>query len=58
MAESPPSVGAKSLIAAHVVISGWQIEIGATPDEPDKCITIYDTQVALGFPHDPSYGAG
>jgi len=43
MAEYPPSVGAKSLLAAHVAISGWQIEVGAMPDKPDNVITIYDT---------------
>jgi len=43
MAEYPASVGAKSLLTAHAAISGWQIEIGAMPESPDKVITIYDT---------------
>lgn len=43
MATSPPSVGAKSIIAAHAAISGWQIEIGVMPTEPDEIIVITDT---------------
>ena len=43
MAEFPASVGAKSIIAAHAAISGWQIEVGAMPDSPDKVISINDT---------------
>ena len=43
MATSPPSVGAKSIIAAHAAISGWQIEIGVMPTEPDRIIVITDT---------------
>jgi len=43
MAEYPASVGAKSFLTTHVGISGWQIEIGAMPDKPDKVIAIYDT---------------
>lgn len=43
MVEVPASVGAKSLIAAHVAISGWTTEIGVMPDSPDKIIVITDT---------------
>lgn len=43
MAEAPISVGAKSLIAAHVIISGWTTEIGVMPKTPDKVIMISDT---------------
>ena len=43
MAEFPASVGIKDLLAAHVVISGWQIEIGQFPDAPDKVIMLMDT---------------
>ncbi len=43
MAEFPMSVGARDLIAAHVVISGWKTEIGAMPDKPNKLININDT---------------
>ena len=43
MAEIPASVGAKSIIAAHAAVSGWQIEIGTMPDEPDEVISINDT---------------
>ncbi len=43
MAEFPPSQGAKDLLAAHVAVSGWRIEIGAMPDKPDKIIMISDT---------------
>ncbi len=43
MAEYPMSVGARDLIATHVGISGWQTEVGALPDKPDKIININDT---------------
>ena len=43
MAEWPASEGAKTILAAHAVISGWQIEIGALPDKPDKIISITDS---------------
>lgn len=43
MAEYPASVGARDLIAAHVVTSGWTTEVGAMPDEPNKVISINDT---------------
>lgn len=43
MAEWPASQGAKDLLATHVGVSGWTVEIGAMPDEPDKVIMISDT---------------
>jgi len=43
MAEWPVSVGAGDVIAAHVAISGWQVEVGVMPDEPNKVISINDT---------------
>ncbi len=43
MAEFPASQGAKDLLTTHVGVSGWQIEIGAMPDQPDKVIMISDT---------------
>jgi len=43
MAEWPASVGAKTLLTTHVGVSGWQIEIGAMPDSPDKVIYLCDT---------------
>ncbi len=43
MAELPPSQGAKDLLAAHVVGSGWDIQIGIMPDTPNKVISIHDT---------------
>lgn len=43
MAEFPMSVGARDLLAAHAAGSGWQIEIGALPDNPNKIININDT---------------
>lgn len=43
MAELPASVGAKSIITAHCAISGWQIEVGVMPDEPDHIVVISDT---------------
>jgi hypothetical protein len=43
MAEYPASVGAKDLLAAHAVISGWTIEIGAMPKTPNQIIVITDT---------------
>ena len=52
MAENPASVGAKSLIAVHAAISGWQIEIGAMPDQPDNIIYISDTG---GLPANPKW---
>jgi len=43
MSEYPASVGAKTLVEPHALISGWQIEIGVMPDQPDKVISISDT---------------
>lgn len=43
MAEFLASEEAKKLLATHVVASGWQIEIGAMPPDPDKIIMISDT---------------
>lgn len=43
MPESPISVGARDVLTAHVVTSGWQIEIGAEIDQPNKLIMINDT---------------
>jgi len=52
MSTSPPSVGAKTLLTAHVSVSGWQIEIGAMPDKPDKVIYIMDSG---GRPPNPKW---
>lgn len=52
MATSPPSVGAKTIIAAHAAGSGWQIEIGVMPTEPDNIIVITDT---VGLPANPKW---
>ena len=43
MAEFLASEEAKKLIATHVAGSGWQTEIGAMPETPDKIIMISDT---------------
>ncbi len=43
MAEYPPSVGAKTLLAAHVAVSGWTIEVGSMPKTPNKIIVLTDT---------------
>lgn len=43
MAENPPSVILKNLLATHVGTSGWAIEIGAMPGKPDRVIMISDT---------------
>jgi len=43
MAEWPHSAGARDLLAAHVNVSGWTIEIGSLPDSPNKLISINDT---------------
>lgn len=50
MAEFPISVGARDLLTAHVGVSGWQIEIGAQPDSPNKLISISDTGGAVPNP--------
>ncbi len=43
MAEFLASEEAKKLLATHVGTSGWQIEIGTMPANPDKIIMISDT---------------
>ncbi len=43
MAEWPASEHLKDLIAAHVAVSLWQVDIGIMPDEPDRAIMISDT---------------
>ncbi len=43
MAEFLASEEAKKLLATHVGVSGWQIEIGAMPATPDRIIMISDT---------------
>lgn len=43
MAEFLASEEAKKLLATHVGVSGWQIEIGNMPDSPDRIIMISDT---------------
>ena len=43
MAEFPASVGAKTLLTAHVATSGWQIEISVMPDSPNKVIMLNDS---------------
>ena len=52
MAEVPPSEHIKLLLATHVGISGWQVEIGAMPLEPNKVIMISDT---VGLDGNPRY---
>lgn len=43
MAEFPPSEHLKDLITAHVTLSGWQVDISAMPDDPDRAVAISDT---------------
>lgn len=43
MATLPYSVGAKDLLTAHCAVSGWLIEVGIMPDEPDEILVISDT---------------
>ncbi len=43
MPENPPSVGIKAILAAHVAVSLWVIEIGTMPDTPDRIIVLTDT---------------
>ncbi len=43
MPENPPSVGIKAILAAHVAVSLWVIEIGTMPDTPDRVIMLTDT---------------
>ncbi len=43
MAEFPASQHIKDLLATHVGVSGWQIEIGAMPPTPDEIIMVSDT---------------
>ena len=43
MAQNPPSVEIKALLATHVGTSGWQIEISQMPAKPDDVIMISDT---------------
>ncbi len=43
MAEFPASEHLKDLLATHVGVSGWAIEVGAMPATPDKVIMISDT---------------
>ena len=52
MAEFPPAEYVKDLLAAHVAISLWQIEVGAMPDSPNKIIMITDT---VGIESNPKY---
>jgi len=52
MAEYPASEGAKSLLAAHVAISGWKLEVGIMPDKPDKIIVLTD---AMGRTPNPKW---
>jgi hypothetical protein len=52
MAEFPPSEHLKDLLATHVGTSGWQVEIGITPESPNRTITIADTG---GAPPNPRY---
>lgn len=52
MAELPPSDNLKDLLAAHVIVSGWDIEISSMPDKPDQVIMISDT---VGIDPNPKY---
>lgn len=52
MAEFPASEHLKDLLATHVGVSGWQIEIGAMPPTPDEVIMISDTG---GLEPNPKY---
>ncbi len=52
MAEWPASEHVKDLLATHVGVSGWAIEIGAMPPTPDKVIMISDTG---GLEPNPKY---
>ena len=52
MAEWPASEHLKDLLAAHVAVSGWQIEIGTMPDTPSQVIMISDTP---GAPPNPKW---
>lgn len=52
MAEWPASKGIKDLLTTHAASSGWQLEVGAMPDAPDKIIVINDTG---GLAPNPKY---
>lgn len=43
MAEISPAEHLRNILTPHVGVSGWQIEIGAMPPEPDRVIMISDT---------------
>lgn len=43
MAELPASEGFRTLIAAHVAVSGWDVHTGIMPPTPDRAIALYDT---------------
>ena len=43
MAEFPPSAILRDLLVTHVGTSGWQLEIGAMPNDPHEVIMITDT---------------
>ena len=47
-----PSEGIKVLLTTHVGVSGWGIEIGAMPDNPDRIILVSDTG---GFDPNPKW---
>ena len=52
MAEFPASEHMKDLLATHVGSSGWAVEIGTMPDEPNRVIMISDT---IGAPPNPKW---
>lgn len=52
MAEFPPSTILRDLLVTHVGISGWQLEIGAMPDDPNEIIMISDT---VGIEPNPKF---
>lgn len=43
MAEVPPSDILRSQLTAHVATSGWQLETGAMPKNPDRVTMLTDT---------------
>lgn len=52
MAEVPPSEHLKQLLTTHVASSGWQVEIGSMPKDPDRIIMITDT---IGLDANPKF---
>jgi Bacteriophage minor capsid protein len=52
MAEVPPSDILRGLLTAHVGASGWALETGAMPNDPDRIIMLTDT---VGIEPNPKF---